>query len=93
MAAIDKQNNAHIYDNYSYEYILLKIFAEKPEHLQDEDDEGNEKPAVALSRSSRILSKNAGFSTRNMSNRLSASGHVNRKSRLSKTKSVAIRGI
>mmetsp|Transcript_18866 Transcript_18866/g.39697 ORF Transcript_18866/g.39697 Transcript_18866/m.39697 type:complete len:476 (-) Transcript_18866:331-1758(-) len=80
VAAIEKQKNAHAYENFSYEYTLLKAFCSKEEP----------KEAEYVDRSLK-LKRNFQASVRNFN--LSASERAPRKSGLTSAKSVRIRGL
>lgn len=84
VTAIDRQKNAAAYDSYSYEYTLLKPFTVKHDAGNAYDD------ADASTRSVKI-SKNKGFSSKNLasSDRFPSKKRMN----MNKTQSVYIRGI
>ncbi|KAL7534491.1 hypothetical protein ACHAXR_007223 [Thalassiosira sp. AJA248-18] len=87
VVAIEKQKNADKYDNYSYEYTVLKHFTES----QDSAYSGEADAKNALSSSVKFLPKKLQASTRDLSS--SESWNRSKRNNMAKSKSVFIRGI
>eukprot|EP00571_Detonula_confervacea_P016967 CAMPEP_0172302390 /NCGR_PEP_ID=MMETSP1058-20130122/4086_1 /TAXON_ID=83371 /ORGANISM="Detonula confervacea, Strain CCMP 353" /LENGTH=474 /DNA_ID=CAMNT_0013012833 /DNA_START=120 /DNA_END=1544 /DNA_ORIENTATION=- len=81
--AIEKQKNANTYDNYSYDYTLLKPFTHKHDHANSYND------VDSSTRSVRVRSSNKfDLSSRNLSSSVRVSS--NRKKNMNKSQSVYI---
>jgi hypothetical protein len=93
--AIEKQNNAHIYEDYSYEYTLLKPFTKKrgDDNAPGWDVDASNQSGTSVS-STRSFKKNVLQSSRNL---IHSSGNHRtsaRKTKMSKrSQSTYIRGI
>lgn len=93
--AIEKQNNAHIYEDYSYEYTLLKPFTKKrgDDNAPGWDVDASNQSGSSVS-SARSFKKNVLQSSRNLIH--SSENHRNsaRKMKMSKRQcqSTYIRG-
>ena len=88
MKAIEKQSNAQVYEDYSYEYTMLKPFTVKPPEngtVYNDADQSTKSVKVQKKASFAISSRNLNASARYASSRM--------KPKLDKGRSSYIRGI
>jgi len=86
IAAIEKQKNANLYDDYSYDYPLLKPFTTRPDEAAQDDDDVD-----SSTRSVKVSKKKFLESARDLSS--SESFRKPRRLNMGKSQSVYIRGI
>ena len=88
MKAIEKQSNAQVYEDYSYEYTLLKPFTVKPPEngAVYNDADQSTKSVKVQKKSIALSSRNLNASARYASSRM-------KKPKLDKGRSSYIRGI
>ena len=83
VAAIEKQKSAHVYEDYSYDYTLVKPFSEKHDVTKEDDD-------VEVVESDKRRASSISFAS---TRKFTTGSKRNMRKTWTKNQSIAIRGM